>query len=52
MEEMRCVRPKSNMVQDDYGGLHVEDPCKPGHFIDVTLLLGSLMMNVGDLLMR
>lgn len=40
------------LFQDDCGGLQVEDPHKPGMFIDVPPVPGSLVMNVGDLLMR
>ena len=40
------------LFQDDCGGLQVEDPSKPGEFIDVPPVPGSLVMNVGDLLMR
>ena len=40
------------LFQDDCGGLQVEDPHKPGEFIDVPPVPGSLVMNVGDLLMR
>ena len=40
------------LFQDDCGGLQVEDPHKPGQFIDVPPVPGSLVMNVGDLLMR
>ncbi len=40
------------LFQDDCGGLQVEDPRTPGKFIDVPPVPGSLVMNVGDLLMR
>lgn len=40
------------LFQDDCGGLEVEDPILPGKFVPVPPLRGSLVMNVGDLLMR
>jgi isopenicillin N synthase-like dioxygenase len=40
------------LFQDDCGGLQVEDPKSPGHFIDVPPVPDTLVMNVGDLLMR
>lgn len=40
------------LFQDDCGGLQVEDPKKPGEFIDVAPVPNTLVMNVGDLLMR
>ncbi|KAF7538249.1 hypothetical protein G7054_g3083 [Neopestalotiopsis clavispora] len=40
------------LFQDECGGLQVEDPKQPGHFIDAVPLEGALVMNVGDLLMR
>ena len=40
------------LFQDDCGGLQVEDPKRPAEFIDVPPVPGSLVMNVGDLLMR
>lgn len=40
------------LFQDDCGGLQVENPHLPGKFIDVPPVPGSLVMNVGDLLMR
>ncbi|KIW52346.1 hypothetical protein PV05_07988 [Exophiala xenobiotica] len=40
------------LFQDDCGGLQVEDPKRPGDFIDVAPIPGTLVMNVGDLLMR
>lgn len=40
------------LFQDSCGGLQVEDPKKPGHFVDATPMEGALVMNVGDLLMR
>lgn len=38
--------------QDDCGGLQVESPSRPGHFIDVEPVPDTLVLNVGDLLMR
>ena len=40
------------LFQDDCGGLQVEDPHAPGKFIDVPPVPGTLVVNVGDLLMR
>lgn len=40
------------LFQDDCGGLQVEDVNNPGNFIDVPPIEGTLVMNVGDLLMR
>jgi len=40
------------LFQDDCGGLQVEDAARPGQFIDVAPIAGTLVMNVGDLLMR
>ncbi|KAI0386722.1 Clavaminate synthase-like protein [Hypomontagnella monticulosa] len=40
------------LFQDDCGGLQVEHPIKPGHFVDATPMKNALVMNVGDLLMR
>ncbi|OTA89218.1 hypothetical protein M434DRAFT_398730 [Hypoxylon sp. CO27-5] len=40
------------LFQDDCGGLQVEYPNEPGHFIDATPMKDALVMNVGDLLMR
>lgn len=40
------------LFQDDCGGLQVESPSHPGHFIDVDPVPDSLVLNVGDLLMR
>ncbi|OTA70564.1 thymine dioxygenase [Hypoxylon sp. EC38] len=40
------------LFQDDCGGLQVEHPNEPGHFIDATPMKDALVMNVGDLLMR
>jgi isopenicillin N synthase-like dioxygenase len=40
------------LFQDDCGGLQVENPFKPGTFVDATPMKNALIMNVGDLLMR
>ncbi|KAK6222823.1 hypothetical protein LQW54_000632 [Pestalotiopsis sp. IQ-011] len=40
------------LFQDGCGGLQVEDPSQPDHFVDAAPLEGALIMNVGDLLMR
>ncbi|KAI8629971.1 hypothetical protein F5Y19DRAFT_430449 [Xylariaceae sp. FL1651] len=40
------------LFQDSCGGLQVEDPNRPGHFVNATSMDGALIMNVGDLLMR
>ncbi|GAP89530.1 putative thymine dioxygenase [Rosellinia necatrix] len=40
------------LFQDECGGLQVEDPNRPGHFVDATPMKDALIMNVGDLLMR
>lgn len=40
------------LFQDDCGGLQVEDPKKPGHFIHVDPIEDALVMNIGDLMMR
>ncbi|KAK5055433.1 hypothetical protein LTR84_013183 [Exophiala bonariae] len=40
------------LFQDDCGGLQVEDPKRMGQFIDVEPIPGTVVMNVGDLLMR
>lgn len=40
------------LFQDDCGGLQVEDPNRMGEFIDVAPIPGTVVMNVGDLLMR
>lgn len=40
------------LFQDDCGGLQVEDPKRPGEFVEATPVEGALVMNVGDLLMR
>jgi isopenicillin N synthase-like dioxygenase len=40
------------LFQDDCGGLEVEDLRKPGEFIKAEPIEGTLVFNVGDLLMR
>ncbi|KAI9807844.1 MAG: hypothetical protein M1825_005149 [Sarcosagium campestre] len=40
------------LFQDDTGGLQVEDPHRAGRFIDAPPLKDTIVMNVGDLLMR
>lgn len=40
------------LFQDDTGGLQVEHPDQPGTFIDVPAVPNTLVLNVGDLLMR
>ncbi|KAL7623321.1 hypothetical protein AAE478_007002 [Parahypoxylon ruwenzoriense] len=40
------------LFQDECGGLQVEHPKEPGHFIDATPMENAMVMNVGDLLMR
>lgn len=40
------------LFQDDCGGLQVEHPRRAGEFVDVPPIPGTLVMNVGDLLMR
>ncbi|VUC29300.1 unnamed protein product [Clonostachys rosea] len=40
------------LFQDDVGGLEVEDPAKPGTYIVATPVQGSVIVNVGDFLMR
>lgn len=40
------------LLQDEAGGLEVEDPQRPGAFIPVTPVRGTLVLNVGDLLQR
>jgi isopenicillin N synthase-like dioxygenase len=40
------------LFQDDCGGLQIEDPKSPGRFIDAPPVPNTLIMNVGDLLMR
>ncbi|KAI1098913.1 thymine dioxygenase [Jackrogersella minutella] len=40
------------LFQDECGGLQVEHPNEPDHFVDATPMKNALVMNVGDLLMR
>ncbi|KAI1250692.1 hypothetical protein MGN70_007749 [Eutypa lata] len=40
------------LLQDEAGGLQVENPKHPGSFVDATPMKNALVMNVGDLLMR
>ncbi|KAI9058367.1 thymine dioxygenase [Trametes sanguinea] len=40
------------LLQDDVGGLEVEDPNKPGHFISAPPIEGALIVNAGDFMMR
>ncbi|KAI5857294.1 thymine dioxygenase [Durotheca rogersii] len=40
------------LFQDECGGLQVEHPGKPGHFVDAMPMKNAVVMNVGDLLMR
>lgn len=40
------------LLQDVCGGLQVENPHKPGCFIDAPFIPGSLVVNTGDFLMR
>jgi isopenicillin N synthase-like dioxygenase len=40
------------LFQDDRGGLQVEKPGSPGHFIDVVPVEGAIVVNSGDLLAR
>lgn len=40
------------LFQDDCGGLQVEDPSRAGEFVDVPPVAGTVVVNVGDLLMR
>jgi isopenicillin N synthase-like dioxygenase len=39
------------LVQDDIGGLEVEDPNNPGSFSPVPPIPGSIVLNAGDFLM-
>ncbi|KAF8801747.1 thymine dioxygenase [Phlegmacium glaucopus] len=39
------------LVQDDVGGLEVEDPHRPGTFVPVPPIPGSIVVNAGDFLM-
>jgi len=38
--------------EDKWGGLEVEDPHKPGHFIAAPPVKGAIVFNIGDFLMR
>lgn len=40
------------LFQDECGGLEVEDPERPGEYIAVKPIPGTLVMNVGDVLKR
>lgn len=40
------------LFQDQVGGLQVENPGKPGEFLDVKPIDNTVVVNVGDLLMR
>ncbi|KAF9046866.1 thymine dioxygenase [Hymenopellis radicata] len=40
------------LFQDDIGGLEVEDPAREGVFRPIPPVRGSMVVNVGDLLMR
>ena len=40
------------LLQDDAGGLEVENLQQPGTFIPATPVAGTLVLNVGDLLQR
>ena len=40
------------LFQDDCGGLQIENPNKKGDFIDVPPLKNTIVMNLGDLMMR
>lgn len=40
------------LFQDDVGGLQIEDPNKPGSFIDVPCIPGGVVFNVADCLAR
>ncbi|KAG6841591.1 hypothetical protein C0991_009347 [Blastosporella zonata] len=40
------------VFQDDVGGLEVEDPNRPGSFVPVPPVPGSIIVNAGDFLMR
>ncbi|ORY59492.1 uncharacterized protein BCR38DRAFT_488524 [Pseudomassariella vexata] len=40
------------LFQDECGGLQVDDPNKPGSFVNATPMRNAFVMNVGDLLMR
>ncbi|KIM75000.1 hypothetical protein PILCRDRAFT_689677 [Piloderma croceum F 1598] len=38
--------------EDTRGGLEVEDPRKPGHFVPAPPVAGAIVFNIGDFLMR
>lgn len=38
--------------QDDVGGLELQDPRKPGHFIHAQPLKNACVLNIGDMLQR
>ncbi|KAF5353767.1 hypothetical protein D9757_012947 [Collybiopsis confluens] len=40
------------LFQDDCGGLEVEHPSRPGEFMHVPPIPGTVLLNIGDLLMR
>ncbi|CDO71471.1 hypothetical protein BN946_scf184909.g65 [Trametes cinnabarina] len=40
------------LLQDDIGGLEVEDPNNPGKFISAPSIDGALIVNAGDFMMR
>ncbi|KAI0354973.1 thymine dioxygenase [Trametes cingulata] len=40
------------LLQDDVGGLEIEDPNNPGRFISVPPIEGTLVVNAGDFMMR
>ncbi|PCH40084.1 thymine dioxygenase [Wolfiporia cocos MD-104 SS10] len=40
------------LMQDNAGGLEVEDPHKPGEFKSATPVEGAIVVNAGDFLMR
>lgn len=40
------------LFQDDCGGLEIERPDAPGHFMKATPYKNAMIVNVGDLLMR
>jgi len=37
---------------DKHGGLEVENPHKPGHFVSAPPVQGAIVFNIGDFLMR
>ncbi|KAI0632130.1 thymine dioxygenase [Trametes polyzona] len=40
------------LLQDTVGGLEIEDPNHPGHFISAPPVEGALIVNAGDFMMR